>query len=444
MTRNKTALLVLITLAGIAISWLIPWARGVITDLRYDVTRVQPEDFGPFPPLAEGIRTFQERVERDPRDAVSLTILGGLYLQQARQTGDASNYLRAETALRHAIDLAPNYFSAKAALAEALYSQHDFLNALQLAEELYAGYPTRFEVLAIIGDANLALGRYPEAQAAYEELAAHGENAPLLARLAQLSELEGDPEAAVDQTRRAAQEILTLQGSAEDMAWYLVRLSDLLFKSGRLAQAEAHALAALRIWPQSPAVLSEVARIRAAQGEIPEAIELYEQSVARLPLPETLAALGDLYTLTGQEEEADLRYDTVGLIGDLAAINGQIYNRQLARFYLDHDRNLDVALRLALAELETRQDVFGYDTAAWAYYKNGMLPQAQEMMERALSLGTRDAVLFYHAGLISLSLDRPADAEMYLKEALSVNPYFSPLQTPHAREVLEELEGKAF
>jgi tetratricopeptide (TPR) repeat protein len=441
MTRHKTALLVLITLAGLSLTWMLPLARGVVTDLRYDVTRVQLEDLGRFPPLTEGIRTFEDRVERDPKDAVSLTILGGLYLQLARQSGDASNYLRAKSAIRQALELAPHYFSAQIALAEALYSQHDFQGALQIAEDLYESYPDRIEPLALIGDANLALGRYPEAQAAYEELVSGGETPPLQARVAQLYELQGDMDKAIDLTRLAAQEILITQGSPENLAWYLIRLSDLHFKAGNLGDSESHAMAALRIWPESPAALSELGRVRAAQGRMDEAIDLYEQSVSRLPLPDTLAALGDLYALTGQTDLASLQYDTVEVIGDLAEINGQIYNRQLAKFYLDHDREPALALDLALAELESRQDVYGFDTAAWAYYKNGGFAEAEAMIERAMSLGTRDALLFYHAGLISLSLDRQAEAVRLLEEALDINPYFNLLQAEHARAVLEDLEG---
>jgi tetratricopeptide (TPR) repeat protein len=141
----------------------------------------------------------------------------------------------------------------------------------------------------------------------------------------------------------------------------------------------------------------------------------------------------------GQQDKAKQQYDTVEYIGKLAKINQQIYNRQLANFYSDHNLHLDEALKLATGELEFRKDVFGFDAAAWAYYKNGMLNQAQDAIDQALRLGTRDAKLYYHAGMIARAQGRTADARRLLSEALTVNPYFDLLQAPIARATLEGL-----
>ena len=110
-----------------------------------------------------------------------------------------------------------------------------------------------------------------------------------------------------------------------------------------------------------------------------------------VPQPDLLAALGDVYAVLGNEAAALEQYRTVALIGRLARINRQVYNRQLATFYADHDLRVGEARRLALAELRVRNDVYGYDTAAWASYKSGMIGKAARLSKRALSLGTRDS-----------------------------------------------------
>ena len=86
-----------------------------------------------------------------------------------------------------------------------------------------------------------------------------------------------------------------------------------------------------------------------------------------------------------------------------------------------------------------RKDVYGYDAAAWASYKSGMLEEAARLSERALSLGTRDSRLYYHAGMIAKADGRRAEARHLLSEALSMNPHFDLLQARVARAALAEL-----
>ena len=63
-------------------------------------------------------------------------------------------------------------------------------------------------------------------------------------------------------------------------------------------------------------------------------------------------------------------------------------------------------------------------------------------MEQALRMGTRDARLFYHAGMIHAALDRPDDARMYLRRALALNPHFDLLHAAQAERALARLEGR--
>jgi Tfp pilus assembly protein PilF len=90
--------------------------------------------------------------------------------------------------------------------------------------------------------------------------------------------------------------------------------------------------------------------------------------------------------------------------------------------------------------LKNRKDIYGYDAAAWAYYKNGTYQQAQTMIEEALSLGTQDARLFYHAGMIAHALHNDQQAATYLERALSINPHFSVLFAEQAQLTLQAIQ----
>ena len=155
-----------------------------------------------------------------------------------------------------------------------------------------------------------------------------------------------------------------------------------------------------------------MAQVRAAQKRYDEAIDLYRKAIAILPMPEYIAALGDVYSKIGKSEEARKQYELVEYIGKLNALNKALYNRELAYFYADHDIKPKEGLELAQRELDYRRDIYAYDVMAWNLYKNGKAEEAREAINNALRLGTKDAKLFYHAGMIYHRLgDKPKSAE---------------------------------
>ena len=79
---------------------------------------------------------------------------------------------------------------------------------------------------------------------------------------------------------------------------------------------------------------------------------------------EHLAALGDLYQLSGRDKEAAAQYELVAQIGRLSELNGVLYNRQLALFWADHDLEPEAAYAAAAKEYEVRKDVYGADAVA--------------------------------------------------------------------------------
>jgi tetratricopeptide (TPR) repeat protein len=332
----------------------------------------------------------------------------------------------------------PEYVEAEASLSAVLLSLHEFGKALAIARPI-ADNPRGLQALATLGDANLALGQYGRARAAYNRLLAFAATPGAYSRLAVLADLDGDTDQALTLMGRAATLAEESGDYGESLAWYSYQLGELSFRAGRVGAAERHYRAALHIFGDYPLALAGLAKARAAEGDEEGAIDLYRRATEIVPQPDFLAALGDVYATTGRMNKAREQYETVEFIAKLAKINRQVYNRQLANFYSDHDLHLGEARRLALAELRVRKDVYGYDAAAWASYKNGMHDQAQRLIVRALSRGTRDPKLYYHAGMIARAQGRTAEARRLLSDALRMNPHFDPLQAPFARAVLDEL-----
>jgi tetratricopeptide (TPR) repeat protein len=434
-------------LAGIVFLMIVStYIRSAVSrpaDGLPDPGDIQGTGLANVPPVEDAIQFMQNRIKENSRDAVSYTLLGDLYLRQARETADVRGYQLAEESFLEALNLIPTYSPAAASLASAYYSQHEFEKALNLAGQVYESNYKNTQARILMADSHLSLGEYQEAETIYNELDETDVTAPLLARMAYLEELKGNPDRALDLIRRAAGIALTAGGTKENVAWYLLRVGDMYFNTGDVTAAGEFYEASLRVFENYPLALAGLGRVRAAQGKYDEGIEYYQQAVARVPQPEFVAALGDLYDITGQPSQAEIQYATVETIGTLAALNQQVYNRQLANFYSDHNRNLKEALALAQAELKSRRDIYGYDALAWALYKNGDYVEAQTMMNQAMKLGTRDARLYYHAGMIWLALGDEAQARTHLEEALAINPYFSIVYAAQARETLQTLQSTA-
>ena len=179
-------------------------------------------------------------------------------------------------------------------------------------------------------------------------------------------------------------------------------------------------------------------RALAAQNDLAGAIPQMERAVRRLPDPVYVAALGDLYKLTGRERDAATQYELVEHIARLNQLNGTLYNRQLALFLADHDLKAEEAYANAKKEYEARRDVYGADAVAWTALKAGKVREAQAAIRDALRFGTRDARLFYHAGMIARAAGDKSSARDFIERALKLNPQFDPLQASIARKALEE------
>jgi tetratricopeptide (TPR) repeat protein len=209
---------------------------------------------------------------------------------------------------------------------------------------------------------------------------------------------------------------------------------------GDLTKAEAYYRQSLQSYPNYYRAQAGMAQVRGAQKRYDEAIDHYQKAIAVLPMPDYVAGLGDLYGKIGKPAQARQQYELVEYIGRLNAINQVLYNRELAYFYADHDMKLAESLELAKRELDYRKDIYAYDLLGWSLYKNDKVEEARDAIEKALPLGTQDAKLFFHAGMIYHRLGDKEKAKQYLAKAIATNPYFHILYAETAQKTLEQLE----
>lgn len=445
--RHSPTVLVGITAIGLAMLsfnahygwWSSPATDSVVTP---HTTAPSTSDNNAIATVSP-IRFLEVRVKQDPDDFVAYNKLAAYYLQLSRETGNLA-YLdltsRAARASLAAIPAEQNT-GGLAALAQAEYASHEFAKARDHATQLTKLDPGKSYSYQILGDTLLELGDYDQAIAAFRQMErlSGGINVSTETRLARLAVLRG--EASVAQRHFSNALALTLDlpvPPPESVAWCHWQLGETAFAIGDYTTAEQHYRDALTSFPSYFNAIASLGRVRAARGDLSGAIKQYKNAVLRLPDPTFVAALGDLYKLAGQEKEAAAQYALVEQIGHLSAVSGVLYNRQVALFYADHDLKAESAYANAKREYAVRRDIYGADAVAWTALKAGKLAEAQAASKEALHLGTQDAKLFYHAGMIARAGGNRAAARDYLQQALRLNPQFDPLQVLIAKKALKD------
>ncbi len=410
------ALLVIVLLARVAME------SGTVSP---SPAAAAPVDYDPY---AEIVR-LQERLRTFPEDTTAYAGLGLAHLQQAREDGDAAHYQQAEAAFQAALARQADQLDALVGMGMLALSRHDFAQAIPWAEAALAVAPHRAEAVGLLVDAYVELGRYTEALEMGQAMVNLRPGVGSYSRASYLRELHGDTTGAIDAMQMALD--VAVPGT-ESWRWTAVQLGHLHFNRGDWAQADVYYQAALKSNAAYPFALAGRGRVAAAQSDSDSAIRFYAQAVDRLPLPEFVIPLGDLYTGAGQNEEAAQQYGLVQVIQRLNQAAGMSVDMELALFEADYG-DPATALRLARQAYTARPSIYAADVLAWALHRNGEDDEALHYSAESLRLGTQDAVLHYHAGVIAQSLGDTASARQHLQTALDLNPAFSFLHADDAR-----------
>ncbi|HET7233886.1 MAG TPA: tetratricopeptide repeat protein, partial [Longimicrobium sp.] len=327
---------------------------------------------------------------------------------------------------------------ARVALAGALMAQHRFAEARAQADTLFAAEPGRSSFRALLGELQMETGDYYGARATFGSLLSSSASLGVAPRLARWMELTGHTPDARRILYRAAHDA-EARGDLprEQVAWFHLRVGDLELRNGRLDAAAKAFRAGLAAHPEDYRLLGEMAKLAAARGEWNAALELGGRAIAQVLDPATLAVMSDAALASGDSAKA----------GEYARVMEVSVRRQTGSlhrgwglFLLDRGARVDQVARQAEADLRARPDIYGYDLLAWARHKQGRDADAWLAARQALRLGTRDAQLFYHAGMIAAARHDTASARRYLAAALEVNPHFHPVQAREARAALRSLE----
>ncbi len=388
-------------------------------------------------PAERKIASARLWIERDSASHQAQNALALALARRARETGDPAYYRKAEEALEASFRISPDNFEAARLKVWVLLGKHEFARALEEANALKGRMPDDLLTYALLADAHIELGNYPEAEEAAQWLLdLRPGNVPGLTRGAYLRELFGDIDGALEWMLMAHDQ--THFNENEDRAWILTHMGHLEASRGRLEAAEGYLREALELFPDYHYALAELAKVRLAEKRTLDAASLLRLRYEKAPHPENLFELANALAIAGETEEAKALYERFEREARAESEGVDNANRELAFYYADRALEPAAALAIAEREIARRRDVFTREVYAWALHRSGQSRAARPEIETALAVGIRDARMLYHAGAICAASGDREKASRYFRESLALNPY-SPVAA-EAREALQALE----
>ena len=385
------------------------------------------------------ISQLQARLRLNPQDARSFASLGIAYVQRARMDADPTFYPKAQGTLRRSLSLDPGEnFDADVGMGTLTAARHNFSGALRWGERAVKLDPANGDVYGVIGDAQVELGRYAAAFRTFQTMVDTKPNVSSYARVSYARELQGDVAGAM----RAMRAALRAAGTDPDRAWTEYQIGELDWNRGDVAGAARAYRRAEQFDPTYVPPLAGLAKVAWARGDVSDAIARYRDVVQRYPSSDYVTALGEAYQRAGRPALARRQFGLVRTIQRLFHANGVDVDLEFSLYESDHGEP-GPALHAAREEWGRRHAVNVADALAWALHVNGRDRGAERYSQRALHLGTHNALFEYHAGMIQLGLGNRDAARRLLSQALATNPNFSIVQAPIAMQTLARLGGRA-
>lgn len=359
-------------------------------------------------PIDDEVKKWQKRAASAPAAEAPWNKLGELFIAKARLSADPAFYKFAELSSRVLESVAADPAEALLLRGHAWLAMHRFRDAEKVARRLVQ---LREEMRdhALLGDALLDQGRVAEAENAYQVMV---DLKPCLAsysRIAHLRWIVGDLDGAIEALRLAI--ACGNYRDPEPLAWTTTRLALLELQDNKLDAATRCAERALELVPGYSSALVVEARVALAENRATDAVAKLRRAADLSPLPDTKWLLADALRAVGDESAAG----AVEL--ELQREGAQHDPRTYALFLATRGYQTTKALQLAEAELRVRQDVFTFDTLAWAQYAAGDIASARSNSQRALAVGTNDARLVLHSALIARAAGEADEATRLLAKA---------------------------
>ncbi len=279
-----------------------------------------------------------------------------IFVQEARITGEHGHYYPAALQLLDEIlasDLGDEdlLFRALTSKAGVLLSQHEFNQALDVAQTAYQINSYNAAICGVMVDAYVELGNYPKAVEMADKMVSIRPDMRSYSRISYLREIFGDMEGAIEAMRLA---LKSGYPGYEETAWTQLELGNLYFKKGDLDAATKNYQEILSYRPDYPFAIAALADVQIEQKQFEEAEKLLKKACKVIPEVGFYEQLAMIYQQTSQR---DIYNKTMGEIWTMLeddVQSGHNMNLEYAQIHLELTADYEQALAFANAEYQKR------------------------------------------------------------------------------------------
>ena len=380
----------------------------------------------------------------NPDDTKSMLALAGMFVQEARITGNYTHYDMA--AMKYINDVLKKdtaNFEALSIKSLLYLSQHHFADGLAIAEKAKAINPYNSFVYGILVDGNVEMGHYAAAVENSDKMISIRPDIRSYSRISYLREIHGDNPGAIEAMKLA---ISAGVPGDENTEWCRVQLGKLYEHTGDTANAALQYTLSLQERPDYAYGIAGMARLAAAQQNHAKAISLYLHADSLITDYSFKEELVDLYNVTGENEKANALVKEIIAAMSKDASNsdkdeniGHYADQELAYAYLKV-KNYDKALYHAMQEYNRRPDNIDVnETMAWVYYSKNDFDKALPYIKTALKTNSKNPRLLCRAGLIYNKTGNVILSKSLLETALKNNPVISEALKAESTAVLKNI-----
>src|ERR1700739_1315501 len=372
-------------------------------------------------PALQRIAAAKQQIATEPKRVQAYNELALASLRRTRETADPKYLQDADAALAQGLKLDPEDFQLLKTQVALLLSRHEFALARDRATVLHRRMPDDVMTYGYLAEAYVALGDYPEAEInAQWMMNMRPNNTPALLVGARLRMLYGDARGAIDFLNRAYSQ--TSPTEVEDLAWIANQIASIQIESGQ-ADVAAHPLeGAEQIFRRYPYSIENLARVRMAQNQVSDAVQLWMKAARVDKDPHILYELARAQEAAGQAGDVHATYAQFKNLATAPERATGTSTPDLILMYAGNTASAPNALKIAQQEIAARHDVWTLDAHAWALYANARYQDADAAVQKAIAVGIQSAQIFDHAAHIAQKLGHAADAARYFELAIQANP----------------------
>jgi putative PEP-CTERM system TPR-repeat lipoprotein len=351
--------------------------------------------------------------------------------------------VKAETALKQALTIDPNYADAIIALADLSNRKGDPVTAERSLEQLIKRRPDLAQAHLLLAAAYASQNNIDQAIAVYRRMQTLFPKSPqvpwLMSTLLARQNKPAEARKACDQSLELAPDFLPpLEGLVDlDLADKkpqaaldrvnkqlerrpsvpeLILLQAKIYLAQKdFSRAEAALLKAIQLAPDLRTSYMLLAQLYIASNKIQQALDKLNAFVARTNDAPALMQIGMIQDSLTNYSAARDAYEKVLAVnpGFAAALNN------LAYLYSQHLNQLDRAAQLAeQARRLYPNDSSVADTLGWIYYRKADYPRALSMLTQAAAAAPNEPEIQCHLGMVRYALGQEAPARLALQHAL--------------------------